>query len=79
MSWRGCEPERGHLSFSCLVIKSCLTLWGPPRDCSPPGSSVHGISQARILERVAISHPGDLPDPGIEPASPALAGVFFTI
>ena len=38
---------------------------------SPPGSSVHGIPQARILEWVAIS-PGDLPDPGIEPRSPAL-------
>ena len=49
-------------------------------DCSPPGSSVHGILQARILERVAISLSRDLPDPGIEPASlmsPALAGGFF--
>ena len=48
---------------------------------SPPGSSVHGISHARILEWVAISTPGDLPDPGIEPmsfASAALAGRFFT-
>jgi len=41
-------------------------------DCSPPGSSVHGILQARILERVAISFSRDLPDPGIEPRSPAL-------
>ena len=47
-------------------------------DCSPPGSSVHGIVQARILEWVAISPPGDLPNQGIEPASPALADVFFT-
>ena len=50
-------------------------------DCSPPGSSVHGILQARILERVACPPPGDLPDPRIEPAclmSPALAGGFFT-
>ena len=38
----------------CLVAKSCLTLFDP-MDCSPPGSSVHGISQARILEWVAIS------------------------
>ena len=37
-----------------------------------PVSSVHGIFQARILEWVAISSPGDLPDPGIEPGSPAL-------
>ena len=37
-----------------LVPKSCLTLCDP-MDCSPPGSSVHGILQARILEWVAIS------------------------
>ena len=41
-------------------------------DCSLPGSSVNGISQARILEWVAFPSPGDLPDPGIEPVSPAL-------
>ena len=33
-------------------------------DCSPPGSSAHGILQARILEWVAISSSRDLPDPG---------------
>ena len=46
-----------------------------------PGSSVHGIIQARILEWVAVPPPGDLPDPGIEPVSlmfPALAVWFFT-
>ena len=37
-----------------LVTSSCLTLCNPI-DCSPPGSSVHGILQARILEWVAIS------------------------
>ena len=36
------------------VAQSCLTLCDP-MDYSPPGSSVHGISQARILEWVAIS------------------------
>ena len=39
---------------SCSVAQSCLTLCEPV-NCSPPGSSVHGISQARILEWVAIS------------------------
>ena len=34
-------------------LQSCLTLCDP-MDCSQPGSSVHGISQARILEWVAI-------------------------
>ena len=38
----------------CLVAKSCPTLCDP-MDCSPLGSSVHGISQASILEWVAIS------------------------
>ena len=36
------------------VTQLCLTLCDPV-DCSPPGSSVHGILQARILEWVAIS------------------------
>ena len=36
------------------VVQSCLTL-GDPLDCSPPGSSVHGIFQTRIPEWVAIS------------------------
>ena len=39
---------------------------------SPPGFSVHGILQARILKWVAIFFSGDLPDPGIEPGAPAL-------
>ena len=50
-------------------------------DCSPSGSTVHGILQARILEWVAIPPPRDLPDPGIKRISlmsPALAGRFFT-
>ena len=38
----------------CTQAQSCPTLWDPV-DCSPPGSPVHGISQARILEWVAIS------------------------
>ena len=53
------------------VSQSCLTLCSP-MDCSPPGSSVHGILQARILEWVDISSPGDLPDPGIELGPPVL-------
>ena len=41
-------------------------------NCNPPGFSIHGILQARILEWAAIPSPGDLPDPGIEPGLPAL-------
>ena len=41
-------------------------------DCSLPGSSVHGILQTGILEWLPFPFPGALPDPGIEPGSPAL-------
>ena len=41
-------------------------------DCSPLGSSVHGILQSRILEWVAIPFPEALPDLGIELTSPTL-------
>ena len=48
------KPSWNHLVCCCLVTKLCLTLCDP-RACSPPGPSVHGISQARILEWAAIS------------------------
>ena len=53
-----------------------------PGNCSPPGSFVHGISQAGILELSGLPFPSPeyLPNPGIKPASllsPALAGGFF--
>ena len=60
--------------WSCSVMSDSLR----PVDCSPPGSSVHGILQARILEWVAIPSPGDLPDPGIEPRSPTLQADALT-
>ena len=44
---------------------------------SPPGSSVHGILQARIWSGLPFPSPRDLPDPGIEPTSSAWAGGFF--
>ena len=60
------------LLYVCvLVTQSCPTLCDP-MDCSLPGSSVHQILQARILEWVAISSSRDLPNPGIEPRSSAL-------
>ena len=42
------------MSNLCVCVQLCLIL-GKLVDCGPPGSSVHGISQARILEWVAIS------------------------
>ena len=54
-----------------LVTNMCPTLVRP-MDCNPIGSSVHGVSQARILEWVPFPSPEDLPDPEIEPMSPAV-------
>ena len=59
------------------LVQSCPTLCNL-MDCSPPGSSVHRIFQARILEWVSISSSKRSPDPGIELMSPALADRFFT-
>ena len=59
------------------VAQSCPTLCNP-MNCSPPGSSLHGILQARVLKWVAISFSRDLPDPGIEPGSPALQADTLT-
>ena len=64
----------------CSIAQLCLTLCDP-MDSSPPGSSVHGILQARILEWGAMPSSRGFSNPGIEPASlacPALAGGFFT-
>jgi len=47
-------------------------------DCGPPGSSVHGLLHARIHELVAMPSSRRSRDPGIKPATPALAGTFFT-
>ena len=47
-------PVMNNWSSCCSVVKSCLTLCHL-MDCSPPGSSDHGISQVRMLEWVAIS------------------------
>ena len=55
----------------CLIAQLCLTLCDPV-DCSLLGSSVHGILQTGILEWVSMPSPGDLPNPGIKPRSPAL-------
>ena len=55
----------------CLVTQWCPILCDL-MDCGPPGSSDHGILQARILEWVAIPFSREQPNPGIKPRSPAL-------
>ena len=64
-----------------MRVLSCVQIFVIPLDCSPTGSSVFVIFQARTLDWVAISYSRESPQPGIEPislASPALAGGFFT-
>ena len=58
------------LKVKALLAQSCPTLCDP-KDCKLPGSSVHGILQARILEWVAISSSGEIfLIHGIKPMSP---------
>ena len=57
-----CQMLRSLCFYPCLVLQNAMD-WGPP------GSSVHRILQARILERVAIPFSRGSSDPGIEPGS----------
>ena len=70
---RACMPSRF----------SRVQPFGSSVDCSPLGSSVHRILQARVFSwsGLPFPSPGELPDPGIEPTflmSPAVVGGFFT-
>ena len=65
-------------SVLCLVAQSCPTLCDP-MDCSLPGSSVHGILQARILERVAMPSSRRSSQPWDQTQVSHIAGGFFTI
>ena len=86
------EKKRGYLvtavsasgslnsPLASACAQSCPNLCNP-MDCSPPGSSVHEIFQARIWDGLPFPPPGDLPNSGIKPTSlvsPALAGGVFT-
>ena len=61
-----------------LVTQLCLTLCDP-MDCSLPGSSVHGIFQARILEWIAISFSRGSSQPRDQTQVSHIVGRFFTI
>ena len=58
--------------FACSLVAQLCPMLCNSFYCSPPGSSVYGISQIRILEWVAFLSSGDFPDQGIEPPTPAL-------
>ena len=69
--------QQSHSRAYCLVTQLCSTLCDP-MDYSLPGSSVRGISQTKILERVSISFSTGSSNLEIKPVSPALTGRFFT-
>ena len=58
--------RRGKCVCARMCSRACSVVFDslPPMDCSPPGSSVPGILQARILEWVAMPSSRDLPHPG---------------
>ena len=69
--------EDGFLATGCLVAQSCPTLCRP-MDYSLPGSSVHGILPARILEWVAISFSSLITGPpGKVPVPTSFSDFFF--
>ena len=76
------QQQQSGQPSKCVLVKllqSCPTAWDPV-DCSPPDSSVHGFSRQEYWSGLPCPPPGDLPDPGIKPASiipPTLAGRFF--
>ena len=77
---RECLPSSctyHYVCYWCLVTKSCLTLYDP-MDHSLPGSSVHGIFQARILEWVVISFSRGYSWPRDQSCIFCLVGIFFT-
>ena len=77
LSW--CESVQETFSglARCVLCAQSLNLCNPV-DCSPPGSSVHGIFQARILEWVAISSSRGSSQPRDQTWVSCIAGRFFT-
>ena len=78
-----CEFQRADqllIKEGCLCrvnpVYFCPALWDS-MDCSPPAPSVHGVPRQEYWSGLPFPSPGDLPNPGIEPMSPALAGGFL--
>ena len=65
------------LYTGCVIAQSCLTLCHPWTVAHQVTLSM-GFSRQEYWRRLLFLSPGDLPDLGIEPSSPALADVFFT-
>ena len=76
--WHIHSKLQKYMHLLCAQSQSCLTLCNP-LDCSPPGSSVHGIFQAGILEWVAIPFSRGSSQPRDRTRVSCIAGRFFTI
>ena len=72
------DREAWHAPVPCCVksLQLCPTLCDPV-DCSLPGSFVHGILQQEQCSGLPFPPSGDLPNPGIEPESPALQQILY--
>ena len=71
-----CPCRSRKIGMEGLVTQACLTLCDAPMDCSLPGSSVHGISQTRILQWVAIPFSRGS---SLLRHHTRMAGIFFTV
>ena len=69
--------EWGAIAFSGVHAQSCPDLCDPVY-CNLPGSTVHGIVHQEYWSRLLFPPPGDLSNPDVKPASPALAAGCFT-
>ena len=78
-AWQGVLYHESHLRcVLCLVAGSGLTL-RDPMDCSPPGSSVHGILQGRVLEWVSMPSSSGSSWPRDRTQISHITGGFFTV
>ena len=73
------RPQARCSTHSCCLVAQSCPLFCDPMDYSPPGSSVRGILQARVLEWVAFPSPVDLLDAGIKPRSFALSWILYPL
>ena len=58
-----------HFLFHVYLLSHIQLFATPALDCSPPGSSVHEVSQAKYWSGLLFPSPEDFPDPGIKPIS----------
>ena len=80
-SWTWLSDQHTHvdLKYSCVCISRSVMSDCDPMDCSPPGSSAHGILQARILEWVAMPFTRGSSQSRDQTRVSSIAGRFFTI